>query len=145
MYNQGNEMKRLYINIIKIVFIITAMYLYSCATTRNDKIVKRKSKIIREAKVFVFAEKLTVISDIKLKIREHHVFDLFESGMFWKYYSGTWEYRNDTLFLEYFNNHRPYFSSDYALCDTIKKRIIFKYKLNNSTENLVLNYKGNFK
>jgi len=130
---------------IIILFLITYLILSSCASTKKDRIVKRQSKIIRETGVIIYAEKQTVVSNIRLMIREHHVFDLFQSGVFWEYYSGTWSYRSDTLFLDYFKNHKPIFSSNYALVDTIDKKIVLKFEINNKLVDVVLGYKGGFK
>ncbi|MFC2111038.1 hypothetical protein ACFLQ5_01155 [Bacteroidota bacterium] len=126
----------------KLTIIISIIIsIIGCASSKIDRQVKRKSKIIRDEKIVICAYKEGIISSLFFNVRENHVFDFYISGMIWDYYSGTWKFDNDTLYLDYFSNHYPNDFTNKVYCDLEKSELVFFHPINDSLKQIRFNCK----
>lgn len=109
------------------ISFIFALFAFAC-TEKLDRQIKRKSKIIRETETIIYGYYEASFEFIHLNLRKNQVFDI-NAGALWftGYYAGTWSLKNDTLYLDCFNNHIPYFSNK-AFCNKEKNEFLFLYK-----------------
>lgn len=121
------KMKRIKKSIFPFL-MISSIIIASCASTANDRRMKKRTKIIRETEIIVSGINYSVIATFEINIRKQKVFDFSLSSLVWSYYAGTWTLSGDTLFLDYFLNHKPTSFSDTAYIDKQNSEIIFKQK-----------------
>ena len=87
--------------------IILFLFLSSCAMTKESKRIKKGSGIIQDSNVLLYAEIEGAVSFMNLALRENNFFSIMEGAMFgWDYYAGTWREKNDTILLDYIDDHK---------------------------------------
>jgi hypothetical protein len=91
-------------------FLLTlnGCFFYSPAS-KKDKIVKKISSDLREKEIVFYANFVGTENGAHLALRKENLFDFSSHYTFgWSYYSGTWEYLNnsDTIALNYMHDHR---------------------------------------
>jgi hypothetical protein len=126
------------------ICIIASIILGGCATTKLDRQINRKSKIIKDSEILIYGKDESIIFSLNMNLRKHNVFDINSTDFLsWSYYAGTWNIQNDTLYLDYFCNHIPLFLSNKAYCDKEKEEFVFYYKSNQKVRLIKIKYYEN--
>lgn len=135
--------KRIGYNSIFIIYGLVLFFLLSaCASSKIDRQIKRRSGIIKDSKEIAYSISDNVFTSTILTLREHKVFDIECPGIIWSYYSGTWDLRGDTIYLDYFYNHEPLQMKDKVFVDFDNKKFIFFYETSNGLKEVIREYYG---
>lgn len=93
--------------LIACLLMLTGCFIFDLSS-KKDRIVMRASSDLREKEIMLYARYEGTQTGTHVTLRKENFFELYSHSAFgWSYYSGTWNYLNnsDTIVLNYMYDH----------------------------------------
>lgn len=110
-----------------LAILLAILILYSSCNRSTSKEVQKETREQRKTALVFTALSTDPASVYTFELRQNNFFDYFGktgSNKNFDLYAGTYQWEKDTIFLAYYNNHKPDGLNGKVWVDTIQKKLI---------------------